>query len=82
MRACHVRDGVALTAYFAWLTEKMTQWKEGNEEIATEFEVAEVLESFRRKMEGYVFPSFDTISSFGPNGWFSNFCLSCSLSLF
>lgn len=71
MRQSHLRDGVALTAYLAWLDRFMKDAKEKNlseDEMPTEYEVAEVLETFRQKMDSHISPSFATISSFGPNG--------------
>lgn len=42
-RACHVRDGVALARYFAWLEEVL---EKGEEEVS-EWKAAEVLEKYR-----------------------------------
>lgn len=42
-RACHVRDGVALARYFAWLEEVL---EKGEEEVS-EWKAAEVLEDYR-----------------------------------
>jgi Xaa-Pro aminopeptidase len=73
MRKSHLRDGVALTAFFAWLERTMKEAKEQDlaaDRLPAEFDLVEVLESFRRKMEHFVSPSFATISSFGPNGLF------------
>lgn len=70
MRECHIRDGVALTAFFAWLDRKMKQIKLDNsfENLPTEYESTEVLVTFRQKMDKFLNISFTTISSYGPNG--------------
>jgi len=62
-RACHVRDGVALARYFAWLEETLEQ---GKEEVS-EWKGAEVLEKYRSENELFQGLSFATISSTGPN---------------
>lgn len=68
-RNCHVRDGVALTAYFSWLENTMTQIQQsGSEQYPSEYEVALKLEEFRKQMDKHISPSFDTISSYGANG--------------
>ncbi|EPY29363.1 metallo-peptidase, Clan MG, Family M24 [Angomonas deanei] len=64
-RACHVRDGVALTRYLAWLHHQITAL---NRTDLTEYEAATQLQSFREEGEHYVQLSFTTISSTGPNG--------------
>lgn len=71
MRNSHLRDGVALTAFFAWLERTMKEAKELSlsvDQLPTEYDLVEILESFRRKMDHFLSPSFATISSFGPNG--------------
>ena len=62
MRKCHVRDGAALTAYFAWLAERLDSGAK-----IDEVEAADQLFSFRQKKSDFVGLSFDTISSTGPN---------------
>ncbi|SCU70663.1 aminopeptidase P1, putative [Trypanosoma equiperdum] len=64
-RRCHVRDGVALTRYLAWLHDMIVV--KGDTTI-TECSGADVLEGFRREQEHFVQLSFPTISSVGPNG--------------
>ena len=59
----HLRDGTALTAFLAWLEDKV----QNGDEI-TEYRAAEVLESFRAKMDKNVGLSFSTIAGYGPNG--------------
>ena len=67
LRESHVRDGVALTAFLAWLEGVMTGG-ESSRAVITEHEAAVKLESYRAAMPGYVSPSFATISSYGANG--------------
>ncbi|XP_030379915.1 xaa-Pro aminopeptidase ApepP isoform X2 [Scaptodrosophila lebanonensis] len=59
----HIRDGVALCQYFAWL-ENAIQTGEKVDELSG----ADKLESLRCTKEFYMGLSFNTISSSGPNG--------------
>lgn len=63
MRQCHIRDGAALSEYFAWLEEALIDRKTELDEV----EAADKLEEIRSKGEHFVGLSFDTISSTGPN---------------
>ncbi len=63
MRQCHVRDGAALSEYFAWLEEALVEKGTKLDEV----EAADKLEEIRSKGEHFVGLSFDTISSTGPN---------------
>lgn len=63
MRACHVRDGAALTEYFAWLEDQLLVQKTVLDEVTA----ADKLEEFRSKHKHFVGLSFDTISSTGAN---------------
>ncbi|MCJ1416276.1 hypothetical protein MMC32_002611 [Xylographa parallela] len=63
MRQCHIRDGAALSEYFAWLEEQLV----GKETKLDEVEAADKLEQIRSKHENFVGLSFDTISSTGAN---------------
>ncbi|KAK5663915.1 hypothetical protein OQA88_126 [Cercophora sp. LCS_1] len=63
MRACHIRDGAALTEFFAWLEFKLLYEKA----VLDEVQVADELEKIRSKHENFVGLSFDTISSTGAN---------------
>ncbi|WVR03380.1 hypothetical protein IAU60_000371 [Kwoniella sp. DSM 27419] len=61
-RQSHIRDGVALARYFAWLEDvlrKGEQW--------TEYDAATKLEEYRRENKWFMGLSFETISSTGPN---------------
>lgn len=64
MRACHIRDGAALTEYFAWLENELVNKKTTLDEV----DAADKLEQIRSKHDRYAGLSFDTISSTGPNG--------------
>lgn len=59
----HVKDGVALTRYFAWLENEL---QNGNTTIS-DYNAGVKSKEFRSKMEGYKGLSFETISSSGPN---------------
>ncbi len=61
-RACHVRDGVALCEFLAWLQDSA-----GNGGL-TETTAAARLEEFRRRDPLFREASFETISATGPNG--------------
>ena len=64
MRAAHLRDGVAVTRFLAWLDRLIAS---GEFDGVDEGTLADQLEAFRREQEHYVEPSFDTISALGPN---------------
>lgn len=64
MRACHVRDGAALIEYFSWLENELVTKKTTLDEV----DAADKLEQLRSKHDLFAGPSFDTISSTGPNG--------------
>lgn len=63
MRACHIRDGAALTEYFAWLENQLIVEKATIDEVTA----ADKLEEIRTKHKNFVGLSFDTISSTGAN---------------
>ncbi|KAG0257126.1 hypothetical protein BG011_004147 [Mortierella polycephala] len=63
MRQCHLRDAAAVINYFAWLEDQLNKSVELDEADA-----AKQLQKFRSEQPGFVGPSFDTISSTGPNG--------------
>ncbi len=62
IRRAHLKDGVALTKFMCWLKE------EAGADKGTEISLADKMESFRKQQEGYIEPSFDPISGFGPHG--------------
>ncbi len=61
LRKIHVKDGAALTKFIYWMKEKAPKG------VLTETEAAERLEEFRKEIEGYLCPSFPTISAYGAN---------------
>lgn len=61
MKRAFIKDGVALVKYLHWLE---TGVPTGN---VTESSGAKRLESFRKEQEGYLEPSFETISAYGEN---------------
>jgi len=63
MRECHIRDGAALSEFFAWLEDQLVSQKAKIDEV----EAADKLESIRSKHKHFVGLSFDTISSTGAN---------------
>jgi Xaa-Pro aminopeptidase len=60
IRAAHVRDGVAVIRYLAWLAREAPGGHD-------EWTVAEQLDGLRAQGERYRCPSFHTISAFGPS---------------
>lgn len=62
MRQCHIRDGAALTAYFAWLEDQLINQKAQLDEVTA----ADKLEELRSKQKDFKGLSFPTISSTGP----------------
>ncbi|KXN80946.1 putative Xaa-Pro aminopeptidase P [Leucoagaricus sp. SymC.cos] len=62
-RQSHIRDGVALARYFAWLEEQLN-----NGVVLNECQGADQLEKYRSELDLFMGLSFDTISSSGPNG--------------
>ena len=61
LRKAHLKDGVALTKFLYWMK------KNAGKVALTETEAAERLEDYRKAQEGYLGPSFTTISAFGSN---------------
>ena len=62
MKACHIRDGLAVSKFLAWLDKEVHA---GN--LYDEGQLADKLESFRKLDPLYQQPSFDTISAVGGN---------------
>ena len=60
---CHIRDCAALFKYFSWLNQEL---KKGTE--IDEVDGADKLRWFRAQQPRFIYPSFETISSIGPNG--------------
>lgn len=63
MRASHVRDGAALTAFLCWLENAVS-----SDAMITEYDVAVKIEEFRGRAKMHVGPSFDTIAGYTKNG--------------
>ena len=61
IRKAHIKDGVAVTRFVYWLKKNIGKIP------MDEVSVAEKLESFRKEQEGFIEPSFGTISAYGPN---------------
>jgi Xaa-Pro aminopeptidase len=62
MRAAHLRDGVALARFLAWLDREAPSGK------LTEIDAVKELESFRNDTGQLKDISFPTIAGSGPNG--------------
>ncbi|WP_194439730.1 aminopeptidase P family protein [Vibrio fluminensis] len=62
MKACHIRDGVAMVQFLSWLDSEVAQGKLHNEAV-----LADKLESIRRQDPTLMDLSFDTISAAGSN---------------
>lgn len=64
MRAAHVRDSAALSSFLAWLSATLS----AGTEAVTELSASAKLDTYRKAQDGFLFPSFETISGVGPNG--------------
>lgn len=62
-KAAHIRDGVAVTKFIAWLKSEM---REGR--VHTEISVADYLEKMRKEQAGFIELSFPTIAGYSANG--------------
>ncbi|KAF5269135.1 hypothetical protein FQR65_LT02435 [Abscondita terminalis] len=62
MKNAHIRDGVALCCYFAWLETAIKT------ETITEISGENKLEEFRKQQSEFMYPSFATISAVGAHG--------------
>lgn len=60
-RKAHIKDGVAVTRFICWLKKNI-----GSVPM-TEISVSDYLEELRKQQEGYLEPSFDTISAYREN---------------
>ncbi len=70
LRACHVRDGVAMVQFLHWLEPAV---KKGG---VTELSAAQKLEQFRARQEMFIGPSFNTISSYKIHGGIIHYAVS------
>lgn len=64
VRACHIRDGVALCKFLCWLEQRVCH----TDVPIDECEAADKLDSLRSEQDLFVSLSFPTISSCGSNG--------------
>lgn len=64
MRNANIRDCAAIMKYFNFLEEELAKPDHGLDEYSG----AEKVEAFRAMSDMFKQPSFDTISSMGPNG--------------
>jgi Xaa-Pro aminopeptidase len=62
MREAHRKDGIAVSRFLAWLRANYKL------QDIDEFSAARKLDEFRAEQEGFVYPSFPTISGFASNG--------------
>ena len=62
MRKAHRKDGAALVKFLHWLKTHV------GKEPVTELSAAAKLEQFRKEQQGYLEPSFETISAYGAHG--------------
>ncbi len=60
LRETHVRDGAAMTKFLYWI-------KHTDPETLTEWQAGRRVDELRSRLPGYLSPSFDTISAYGPN---------------
>jgi Xaa-Pro aminopeptidase len=67
IREVHRRDGKALTEFLQWV-ESRVQSSEFSKGELTELSSATQLDEKRKQQEGFIEPSFPTISGFGSNG--------------
>ncbi|MCC4263416.1 aminopeptidase P family protein [Oceanimonas baumannii] len=63
-RAAHLRDGVAVSRFLAWLDRRLSQPEPQLEDEGT---LADKLQALRAENPEFVEPSFATISALGPN---------------
>ena len=60
-KKAHIKDGVAVTRFMYWLKHQIGKTP------LTVMDAAAKIEEFRSEQEGYLEPSFATISAYGPN---------------
>jgi Xaa-Pro aminopeptidase len=65
MMEAHLRDGVAMASFWCWLDRQVAENKITEYD---EFEIGEVVRSFRQKQVGFSEESFATIAGEGPHG--------------
>ena len=62
MRDCHIRDGVAVSKFLAWIDRQVADGK-----LLDEGELSDKLEDFRKQSDKFMGISFDTISAVAGN---------------
>lgn len=62
-KKAHIKDGIAILRLMKWLDER-----NGDYEGLSELTVAEKVLELRKEQEGFIEPSFETISAYGENG--------------
>lgn len=68
LAAGHIKDGVAVTKFMYWLKKNVSK------ETITEYSAAEYLLSLRKEQEGFLEPSFETISAYNANAAMMHYC--------
>lgn len=69
-KRAHIKDGVAVTKFIYWLKNAVKYgFGEAGDglQTVTETDAADYLESLRKNQEGYIEPSFGTISAYNAN---------------
>jgi len=64
MKLAHLKDGVAMARFIAWLTQTVAVEKK----TVSEVEIDLVLTAFRKEQDGFIELSFPTIAGVGSNG--------------
>ena len=64
----HIKDGIATTKFMYWLKKNV-----GKERI-TEISAAEYLLELRKSLDGFLEPSFETISAYNENAAMMHYC--------
>lgn len=62
IRKAQIKDSVAHVRFMKWLKENVGKMP------MTEISCSDKLDEFRAELEGFIRPSFDPISAYGPNG--------------
>ena len=68
LAAAHVKDGIAVTKFMYWLKHTI------GKQTITEASAADFLLSLRREQEGFLEPSFETISAYDANAAMMHYC--------
>ena len=68
LAAAHIKDGVATTKFMYWLKKNI------GKETISEASAADYLLSLRQQQEGFLEPSFETISAYNENAAMMHYC--------